>query len=83
MAGASPKGEDGVPAAASNSPTPADKSVAPAHPHPAAAGEGGHVKAGKWGLVIGAIPLLIGLAIVMPVLGHATWHLYRKVVVPR
>jgi len=33
------------------------------------------------GLVIGAIPLLLGLILVMPVLGHATWHLYRKVVV--
>ncbi len=32
------------------------------------------------GLVIGSIPLLIGLIIIMPVLGHATWHLYRKVV---
>lgn len=32
------------------------------------------------GLVIGSIPLLLGLTIVMPVLGHATWHLYRKVV---
>jgi uncharacterized membrane protein len=38
-----------------------------------------------WGLIIagslllGAIPLLLGLAIVFPVLGHATWHLYRKV----
>jgi uncharacterized membrane protein len=31
-------------------------------------------------LVLGAIPLLIGLAVVMPVLGHATWHLYRKAV---
>ncbi|MEA2782433.1 MAG: hypothetical protein QOK29_3977 [Rhodospirillaceae bacterium] len=31
-------------------------------------------------LVIGSIPLFIGLVIVMPVLGHATWHLYRKVV---
>src|SRR5690606_10293443 len=31
-------------------------------------------------LVLGSIPLLFGLAIVMPVLGHATWHLYRKVV---
>jgi uncharacterized membrane protein len=31
-------------------------------------------------LVIGSIPLLVGLVIVMPVLGHATWHLYRKVV---
>ena len=32
------------------------------------------------GLVIGTIPLLVGLAIVLPILGHATWHLYRKVV---
>jgi uncharacterized membrane protein len=32
------------------------------------------------GLVVGSLPLLLGLVIVMPVLGHATWHLYRKVV---
>jgi len=32
------------------------------------------------GLVIGSIPVLLGLIVVMPVLGHATWHLYRKVV---
>ena len=32
------------------------------------------------GLVAAAIPLLIGLAIVMPVLCHASWHLYRKLV---
>ena len=31
-------------------------------------------------LVIGSIPALLGLVVVMPVLGHATWHLYRKVV---
>lgn len=34
------------------------------------------------GLAIGSIPLFFGLAVVMPVLGHATWHLYRRVVVP-
>jgi uncharacterized membrane protein len=34
------------------------------------------------GLVLGSLPFLIGLAVVMPVLGHATWHLYRKVVEP-
>jgi uncharacterized membrane protein len=34
------------------------------------------------GLVIGAIPLLVGLAVVLPVLGHSTWHLYRKLVGP-
>jgi uncharacterized membrane protein len=31
------------------------------------------------GLVIGSIPLFLGLIVIMPVLGHATWHLYRKV----
>ena len=31
-------------------------------------------------LALGSIPLLLGLAVVMPVLGHATWHLYRRVV---
>ena len=33
-------------------------------------------------LVIGSIPLFAGLAVVMPILGHATWHLYRKVIEP-
>jgi uncharacterized membrane protein len=33
-------------------------------------------------LVVGSIPLFAGLAVVMPILGHATWHLYRKVVEP-
>jgi len=32
------------------------------------------------GLVVGSIPALLGLVIVMPVLGHATWHLYRRLV---
>jgi uncharacterized membrane protein len=31
-------------------------------------------------LVLGSLPAFLGLVIVMPVLGHATWHLYRKVV---
>jgi len=31
------------------------------------------------GLVLGSLPFLIGLAIVLPVLGHATWHLYRRI----
>ncbi|HEY6257367.1 MAG TPA: DUF2189 domain-containing protein [Xanthobacteraceae bacterium] len=41
-----------------------------------------------WGLIVaglllvGSLPLFIGLAIVMPVLGHSTWHLYRKLVEP-
>ena len=39
-----------------------------------------------WGLIvagsllIGSIPAFLGLIFVVPVLGHATWHLYRKVV---
>jgi uncharacterized membrane protein len=33
-------------------------------------------------LVIGSLPLFVGLAVVLPVLGHATWHLYRKVLEP-
>ncbi len=31
-------------------------------------------------LVVGSVPCLLGLVIVMPVLGHATWHLYRRVI---
>jgi uncharacterized membrane protein len=30
------------------------------------------------GLAIGAAPALIGLIVTMPILGHATWHLYRR-----
>ncbi len=39
-----------------------------------------------WGLIVavllalGTLPLLIGLCVVVPVLGHATWHLYRRAV---
>jgi uncharacterized membrane protein len=32
-------------------------------------------------LVVGILPALIGLVVVLPVLGHATWHLYRAAVV--
>ncbi|MFM2355469.1 MAG: hypothetical protein RLZZ528_1205 [Pseudomonadota bacterium] len=32
------------------------------------------------GLVIGSLPMLLGLVVVLPVLGHATWHLYRRAV---
>lgn len=32
------------------------------------------------GLVLGSLPLFVGLAVVLPILGHATWHLYRAVV---
>ena len=39
-----------------------------------------------WGLIVaallvaGSLPLFLGLAVVIPLLGHATWHLYRAVV---
>jgi uncharacterized membrane protein len=32
------------------------------------------------GLALGSIPVFLGLIFVMPILGHATWHLYRKTV---
>lgn len=31
-------------------------------------------------LAIGSVPFFVGLCVVLPVLGHSTWHLYRKVV---
>ncbi len=31
-------------------------------------------------MIIGALTLLVGLAVVLPVLGHTSWHVYRKVV---
>ncbi|MEW9804775.1 DUF2189 domain-containing protein [Mesorhizobium sp. ZMM04-5] len=34
------------------------------------------------GLMLGSLPLFAGLAVVLPVFGHATWHLYRKLVEP-
>jgi uncharacterized membrane protein len=33
-------------------------------------------------LVLGSLPLFLGLAVVIPLLGHATWHLYRKIIAP-
>ena len=39
-----------------------------------------------WGVIVagvlflGSVPFFVGLAVALPVLGHATWHLYRKVV---
>jgi len=41
-----------------------------------------------WGLIvaialfIGSLPFFLGLTVVVPILGHATWHLYRKVIEP-
>ncbi|MEO3415692.1 DUF2189 domain-containing protein [Roseovarius sp. CAU 1744] len=44
------------------------------------------VTVAKWGLIVavlmalGSIPFFLGLIIVLPILGHATWHLYRAAV---
>lgn len=41
-----------------------------------------------WGVIVagllflGSVPMFLGLTVVMPVLGHATWHLYRRAVEP-
>jgi len=41
-----------------------------------------------WGLVVavllvaGSLPAFLGLAVVIPLLGHATWHLYRETIEP-
>jgi uncharacterized membrane protein len=32
------------------------------------------------GLILGSLPLLLGLPVVLPILGHASWHVYRRVV---
>lgn len=46
------------------------------------------VEMAVWGLVVavllaaGSLPFFIGLCVVLPVLGHASWHLYRKMVEP-
>lgn len=33
-------------------------------------------------LIVSALPFFIGLLVTLPVLGHTTWHLYRRVVAP-
>jgi len=41
-----------------------------------------------WAMVIGlltllaVVPAFLGLIFVLPILGHATWHLYRRIVAP-
>ncbi|WGS02409.1 DUF2189 domain-containing protein [Bradyrhizobium sp. ISRA443] len=46
------------------------------------------VEMAVWGFVVavllavGSLPFFVGLCVVLPVLGHASWHLYRKVVEP-
>jgi len=33
-------------------------------------------------LILSALPFFLGLIVTLPVLGHATWHLYRRIVAP-
>jgi uncharacterized membrane protein len=33
-------------------------------------------------LALGSLPALVGLIVVVPLLGHASWRLYRKLVAP-
>jgi uncharacterized membrane protein len=33
-------------------------------------------------LAVSAIPYFLGLVVTLPVLGHATWHLYRRIIAP-
>jgi len=33
-------------------------------------------------LIVSALPYFLGLIITLPILGHATWHLYRRIVAP-
>lgn len=41
---------------------------------------------GLWGVIVagglflGSLPCFLGLIVVLPILGHATWHLYRRLV---
>jgi uncharacterized membrane protein len=54
-------------------------SVRVARENPAVIAAWGLIVAG--GLVVGSLPALLGLVVVLPILGHATWHLYRAAVV--
>ena len=33
-------------------------------------------------LIVSALPFFLGLLVTLPVLGHTTWHLYRRLVAP-
>lgn len=56
-----------------------DTSIAAVQENPSTMMTWGLIVAGM--LVLGMLPLFIGLAVVLPILGHATWHLYRRTIV--
>jgi len=33
-------------------------------------------------LAVSAVPYFLGLVVTLPVLGHTTWHLYRRIIAP-
>ena len=33
-------------------------------------------------MILAVLPAFLGLFVVLPILGHATWHLYHRVVTP-
>ena len=33
-------------------------------------------------LLVAILPMFLGLFVILPLLGHATWHIYRRVVEP-
>lgn len=53
-------------------------SIAAVRQNPRAMATWGAVVAGV--LMVASLPLLVGLVVAMPVLGHATWHLYRRTI---
>jgi uncharacterized membrane protein len=54
-------------------------SVQVARENPVVIATWGVIVAGS--LALGSVPALLGLVLVLPLLGHATWHLYRAAVV--
>jgi hypothetical protein len=72
------KGGPRAPFASVESPRVRFQSIRAVFTNPAAIAAWGLIVAG--GLVVGSVPFFVGLIVVMPVLGHATWHLYRRIV---
>jgi uncharacterized membrane protein len=33
-------------------------------------------------VLLASLPAFLGLVVVLPILGHATWHLYRRAIAP-
>ena len=33
-------------------------------------------------MIVSCLPYFLGLVVTLPILGHTTWHLYRRIVAP-